>query len=146
MRKHPLCISRNLCQLYPFYAAQSEVTLRPIYSRHARASLYSFALCVGSQEIEDPSLPDRNHHHGYANNICLPQRVAIMRTTLQSFFGMSWQSTGPRLREFFKPVEAEVASNDINKIHQTWGPLFSQYPYNFHGAISGVLNILTYPR
>ena len=29
----------------------------------------------------------------------------------------------PRLREFFRQVEAEMVSNSRNEIHQTWGPL-----------------------
>ena len=36
---------------------------------------------------------------------------------------------GPRLREFFRQVEAEVISNCSNKIHQTWGPWISRSLY-----------------
>ena len=32
-----------------------------------------------------------------------------------------------------------MISNSSSRIHQTWGLLFSQYLYNFHGAISGVI-------
>ena len=33
---------------------------------------------------------------------------------------------GPRLRECCKLSQAEVVSKSRNKIHQTWGPLFSR--------------------
>ena len=36
---------------------------------------------------------------------------------------------GPRLREFFRQVEAKVVRKSRNKIHQTWGPPFSRVLY-----------------
>ena len=58
-----------------------------LFPARARASLYSFALCVGRRKLKIRlSQTGITITYGYANNICLPQRVAIMRTTLQSFF------------------------------------------------------------
>ena len=37
------------------------------------------------------------------------------------------KKVGPRLREFFRQVEADVVSNSRNKIHQTWDLAFSLY-------------------
>ena len=35
---------------------------------------------------------------------------------------------GPRLRDCSRQVEAEVASNSSDKVHQTWGPPLSRAP------------------
>ena len=37
----------------------------------------------------------------------------------------------PKLREFFRKVEAEVVSNSRNKIHQTWGQHFNPSLYYY---------------
>ena len=42
--------------------------------------------------------------------------------------------TVPRLREFFRQVEAGVVSNSRNKLHQTWRPFFSPPLYVYVSA------------
>ena len=61
-------------------------------------------------------------------------RLDALRHALQTpgnVLVLSWhvqgwaKKVGPRLREFFRKVEAEVVSNSRNKIYQIWGLPFS---------------------
>ena len=46
------------------------------------------------------------------------------------------QKVGPRLREFFRQLEAEVMSNSRHKLHQTLGPLFGPPLYTYMYCLS----------
>ena len=66
-------------------------------------------------------------------NFILGLRIWIGTKSLRQTFEVctgTGKSTGPRLREWFRQVEAEVVSNSNNKLHQTWGSWISRPLYS----------------